>query len=778
MTRPIGWWHFDEQHLTMLKPKSGQSIQCLGPFADDAGLDVKTSVNRKWQRFEYRDREVVYPLLVEFRTVPSPKFGRPLVWRVDYVRSAVLHRKESGSGEQVPSHGLWRRIDDCLTDGLLCWPREKNSKDLANRSIAFNGGWLNGAWTPNLFRSFLGTTGVSGREAIRSPAPLIPIDQPPPAPWQRCEGVAIATAMPALARVPAPLRAEVLAAAEYSPYLASADRSRILIPLPKLEQALFRPEDSQRFFYADAEIASDAFHVGVRIREGGSKEWAGCLAWNTCLLLQELGSAHSGIRGAFKQLFPQPSEPLTTRPLVARPLAQVLLDVWLTPGLWPIPSQGKPQITLFGDWHLAGTTSTSFLEACADLDDPMNKLGVMFEETNDGVVRSGAVVPARGWWEFDFESRSLINRTSSERLRLVDGINDFDILKFVYEHKEITYPLQVRRDPRTGTHNPTWILDHESSARAWRERNGAMPGFGLWRRVDDCALDALLFWPELENSGPPPLTVTAAGGWINGAWSPDLRRRHNYIDERGFSDAKDIEAPILESLDALPFRWLFHDAARATHPIGLEGLVELDGGRCWLPQEVAPAGFEGRVPFMRRSDGGAVIFPAGIRSELHRGEDYRARAIFTYADEDVFFSVNATGSWSSWFSFDLNSLFGIGLRDHKRFAPMAPSNLPPDWFGQSWRRPVLSLALSRRLTQSIVDAGLSWTGSTHRLLDDRQHFEEVTGRSKDQPRYEQSGISLQRPEHVCVEGGYRSGRYTRAAEIVAWMEVVSDRVGH
>ncbi len=216
--------------------------------------------------------------------------------------------------------------------------------------------------------------------------------------------------------------------------------------------------------------------------------------------------------------------------------------------------------------------------------------------------------------------------------------------------------------------------------------------------------------------------------------------------------------------------WEFRDSPRIGVTAQLGGVVELDGGRLWLPPQAALSGFEEHMPHLRRADGGAVIFPAQVSSQLFRGEDYRARLIFAYADEALFFRVGASDSWSP-FSFDLNALTAIGLRDRRRFDDAAPQGLPAASFpAVALHRTTLSLPLARRVTHALLDGALSWTGSAHRLLDDPQAFARLGKRDGSMPPYERSGVELQAPRRAAVIGGYASGRYTRYLETAAWLE--------
>jgi hypothetical protein len=155
-----------------------------------------------------------------------------------------------------------------------------------------------------------------------------------------------------------------------------------------------------------------------------------------------------------------------------------------------------------------------------------------------------------GWWMFDAETQTLINRVSDQRIRLeslVDGTRGSLLrspasgparLRFSYQDAEVRYPVLVtaRYDTYGGPgydHRDrrrlslSWSIDHLGSAAEWRRSFGAdaeIPPYGLWRRVDETLFDALACWPSSEATGPEPSRIDSWGGWLNGVWPPRLRR--------------------------------------------------------------------------------------------------------------------------------------------------------------------------------------------------------------------------------------------------------------
>jgi hypothetical protein len=101
------------------------------------------------------------------------------------VRSAETWRREQNQDAAHPPYGVWRRVDDCATDGLACWP-ETSARLAGNLDVL--GGWWNGHWTSGLHRRI----GCVGRFSYPSYQPdftvhavstPMPLDLQPPSPF-------------------------------------------------------------------------------------------------------------------------------------------------------------------------------------------------------------------------------------------------------------------------------------------------------------------------------------------------------------------------------------------------------------------------------------------------------------------------------------------------------------------------------------------------------------------------------------------------------------------
>jgi hypothetical protein len=168
-------------------------------------------------------------------------------------------------------------------------------------------------------------------------------------------------------------------------------------------------------------------------------------------------------------------------------------------------------------------------------------------------------------------------------------------------------------------------LDHQRSAEIWRKETNSdtlHPPYGIWRRVDDCAFDALLCWPELEATWRPALG-SVRSGWLNGKWRVKWGRSLKIEWSRCDNlSSRPIAEPILERLDApAPSPWQFIDTLSIARSAWIRDLQE-NRGRLHLPAGAPLTGFERTMPHLRRADGSAVFLPSKVQCDFHRGESY------------------------------------------------------------------------------------------------------------------------------------------------------------
>lgn len=170
MRQHYGWWSYDSDTRTMQNDVTGQTVT-------EHRLD---SSGRK--RIVYRDADVRYTLYAtrNFHLGDSEW----MTLRVDYDESAKRQSTVSFLRKEIPSYGLWRRIDDCITDALLVWPDPENE---GRRRVQFDlkGGWLNGEWKTKWIRRFSNDSfrpcSPSGDEP--QSMKLVSLDMKPPKRW-------------------------------------------------------------------------------------------------------------------------------------------------------------------------------------------------------------------------------------------------------------------------------------------------------------------------------------------------------------------------------------------------------------------------------------------------------------------------------------------------------------------------------------------------------------------------------------------------------------------
>lgn len=609
------------------------------------------------------------------------------------------------------------------------------------------------------------------------------------------------------------LWSEARSAIEARPYLRAENGSRLLVALPKAEGVHWNLKALSRLFYADETFLADIPHVGISDhRREELPNWLTMFGNDTPL-------------GIFDRSRMEKIAPLTldsvlpggniisvryTPYAVQRPLARACMDAWLSQSdpSWSyseapdrLEALSVPAAMFFVDWPLAGSVMPSRLEALASLDPQLggkpNPLSFMFDEENDGISRGSSSFFTAGFWRFDPASNSLVNVRSGQRLRLrgrIDGAEAGSqpaarggrIWRFQYEDGKFSYPLVVFSEVMAarGDLQFAWVVDHERSKAFWQQEGGRdVPSFGLWQRVNECTTDALLCWPELDETGPRPYKIISSAGWFNGNWSKAIRRQRERGLDHCFVEREAPEEPFSPDVSAPAQAWRFVEASRAA-PTALLAQVEQPGPhRLYLPADAALTGIESEIPHLRRDDGRAVMFPAGLRSSLYRGEDYNPGAYFLYADEDIFFCVRGSefGGWqglrSNW-KFELGRPFRIGLRHLDQFDASQPDGVPAAYF---WRKEtqgnflpeasgaIPSPAVTQRVTAAFIDGWLAWTGTSKRLLDDSEHLQEL-GKRAQVPPWERSGIDLGRKSQVRVEGTYVGGRFNTLAATTAWLE--------
>jgi hypothetical protein len=333
-----------------------------------------------------------------------------------------------------------------------------------------------------------------------------------------------------------------------------------------------------------------------------------------------------------------------------------------------------------------------------------------------------------GWYDFDPDKGILTNFKSGQTLTWISKTKKpyhiysqfkpplydthYDELTLEYKDNEISYPIIINRAapiPVEGK-NYHFILeiDHIESAILWSKANGQAkyPPYGLWQRVDDFIVDAVLCWPEKIINGNWP-RVQVIGGWKQGKWYKEYRRNFTGRTDRiGQKQDYQIAEPYIEDLNApIPQQWKYVDVEAPALSAELNGVVKTDHGIYYLPSVHPLAGFE-KMPHLIRTDGKAVIFPARAEYNMHRGEDYCPYIWYTYADENVFFTFRS----SPIYNLELSYCKPYGFRNLDILPHLMPTDVygNPELDGGRYESYNLGYYMWRYMTIVIRDAWPQW----------------------------------------------------------------------
>ena len=807
----IGWWCYDHNTKTLKHQQTSQIIRYIGRQRNEGNLKLTLSANRHWMRFCYEDTEIRYPLLVEWRNVS----GR-LVWRVDYIRSTLL-----GQNSDIinpPTYGVWKRVDECIIDGLACWPCDFETK-LQPNYIALNGGWLNSEWTKDLYRaiphwSSKGTWNFN--TGMRSEIPPLDIvsTQWVYVPNSKFQKQPSTINLLASKGSPAQLEKNLKKLCSSTDQLISKDGDQMFLALGQdtpLDQSLGDLTSNKiRYLYVDKDFVTDSLEGYYARNLEGTSEWnfrivpseeSVILSRKTAEPIRSIQTTADFYRGDFVMQYQNPQSWIAlrlTNAILAIRLSFQDHDLYfckLNKSISVKPHSDKPKYLKIIGYPIAGLSSTN-LEAATSLNQVkkgnQHPLSYMFEEENDGVLRTSSYTRTMGYWIYDPENQCLFNDWTKQRIKYVERIdNHLDDkvsawahpLKwlFYYEDHEVRYPLIISStiSEANNCYGYTWHVDHISSAKVWRKENNiniGNPPYGLWRRVDDCLSDAFLAWPVLDETGPKPSSLNIQGGWYNGRWFDSFRRR---IGTRGhFSEFDTMTRPSpITRLDISPVSWEFFDTPDYANTADLANIKEVTSGFYTLSSGADLSGFQSSMPYLKRSDGKAFIFPAG------RGKKPSITSCWNcfilYADDEVFFFLDGRNRRSTW-HFTIHQPKCIGLPKYEQFNPYQPNGLPIDLFTQ---RPHLqnfgslfkyknhidpSPKLAQKLRSSLIDAWLQWQGANVHLSQSPVRIEKDNGylaRDWEGLRLENSSC-----KNVIIDGGYLGGRFSSNYSIYAGFE--------
>ena len=693
--RVYGWWSFDDAESALVRD-DGRRVRFLGLVGDDGALDLRNSGNRRWMRFDLVsdvDRErPAYPLLVERRDVVNPlsPARRPLVWRLDHIRSAKL------CGAHPPDPVIWQAVDRLVVDALFCWP-DGSRAGLRPAEVAVSGGWRGGEWTADFYRAFSG----SGIDAYPGDGPFRDAVPEPPQHWEmvvpdRLASIEEAQAQFESLRAAAPpeVAAFVPALTGSRPHLGSL-AGQLVIPLfTSSHDPLIL-----RWLYVDEALITDRLRCATSSAPPTyAPEWKFSLESHGCLvgtidrrtgryldftrvnpgytqrtsrqgaLLFEAGHFPTSTLARFREVvsdavwfWRDATFPLTGEDGLAK-------DVWLgTPAqteLWPATQYG-------------GRERATTMRAAPRLQHGGRGIRLAWMFVDDDGYPPAAREARVGRLDFDGAALVMTDRDTGQSLafeRTLDGLADASSDHrgiFRYRDPETDYPIIVRRLARANPESAAdWVLDHLASAEHWcaaASGRSEYPPQELWRRVASFAFDALLAWPDTAAFGPAPRAVVASGGWWAGGWATEVRRRSStplltdvtwkHIGEQGLHkrfpglmSAEDRRVIVSAPADPEPTRQWTRHAWRAGGERGREaatafGLtapaITLDppGAISVLPVDLVAFARERLRDryYWLRDDGGALLYVCGEHKVIQGGPEMVevTEPLFEYCDVDV-----------------------------------------------------------------------------------------------------------------------------------------------
>ncbi|MFD2204964.1 hypothetical protein [Kiloniella antarctica] len=363
-----------------------------------------------------------------------------------------------------------------------------------------------------------------------------------------------------------------------------------------------------------------------------------------------------------------------------------------------------------------------------------------------------------GWWAFDPENETLVNKTTGERVRFIARMSGENApakgqwLHFQYEYKGDSYPAIIEVVPieyETQTKQIKqgigWRLNHIYSAKLWnneQDTNASSPSYGHWRRIDDCLVDALSCWPQRYATGNSPIKLIVNGGWFNSEWSALLERVYFHLTDISDDVLKDIDSSSLQNSwlfplnEKSPSKWLFHndigedprsenfhtsvDSSFSRNTLYLKGIKEVPQKdtkgviisgkhKAIYPTDVQISGIHGQTVYLESADKLSIIaFKTGSTEE---DINYQPPTLqFFYADSNITSTLYAKNDQlTSPADWEITSL---------RWYKDRHQEWPEDyWIHQRQKSTgavIPTLEMWYRTNPLIRDAFLSWLGTSCR----------------------------------------------------------------
>jgi hypothetical protein len=382
----------------------------------------------------------------------------------------------------------------------------------------------------------------------------------------------------------------------------------------------------------------------------------------------------------------------------------------------------------------------------------------------------------RELWSYNQSTRTLLNLATNQTVQYCGPKLDLDWTKaefkrytdaflFLYKDDDLEFPV-IRWNSKVPA---LCYFDYNTSLQVWNHENSThepvLP-YGIWRRLDQCLIDAFLCWPKSDEEVTARYWLCSRGGWLNGQWEPSLEREFSAgLDHDLLLKHRPVETALPSLAIQSPAPWIFC-SVEAGCTAKLNGIVETENFPPYLPASSALSGFERSISHLKRADGTAVMFPSAVQVSTSPGErQCFESAYITYADKNLFFDIVCTTRENSWIFTvpeNLRTTKNFGVRHSPKTGYLIDSQLLQ--FLWEYRDQLLfSPGFVHEFTQSLVDGWLSWKGSQHHLHQDPDRLEAlVASGATDVPELERSGLLLMQRQSVRITGRYVGGIFRRA----------------
>ncbi|ACI58792.1 hypothetical protein Rleg2_5617 (plasmid) [Rhizobium leguminosarum bv. trifolii WSM2304] len=634
----IGWWSMLEEEERLVR-SDGASVQFLG-FVNQGDEPGKRGLNdRRWMRFEADDTIRSMQFLVQWRDVFSPQSPRALIWRLDYARSLEQ------SGIVALDYQEWVAMDRFICDALVCWP-QREVTGLRPTLIAVSGGWHQGQWREEYYRTFdMAYLGGRVDETVSKPSV---IRQETPRQWRFVPATQEASAEDIVAiherladARPEAIEALVVGLLPKRPHLQSGER--FLVPLRQYG-------GQTQWLYIDDEIITDrivahthkpswmfridnAALIGTIDRKRRT-EFKFDHAWQP----KKIGAVKREY-GTFSHVFRNRLRDLCENGLWQWEEVCLQLHSPESEGKGSVKQtciQRPKRVRLDEIVSVAGRVATVRLVIAESLDGSDYADKIFSDAFND----NPAPLNSSEWEQFEFQADafSLMDGSTQQQLELREivagsgSVTDGCEGLFCYRDNDSEYLLVVIREGRRANHQAgKWVLDHNAS-RSKNQQSGVPPiSDERWYRMARFSRDALLAWPDTDIFGPGPSGLAELGGCFQGRWEPELRRwqrNHLKTSENDPSTGRyNPEASLL-----LPWKAFDPGADVGAPSERIEAALRRLADRSAGDENI---GQTRRLRWLR-ADGRAIFYLHGWQTlrAPPDGDPYQA-PVFEYLDDDI-----------------------------------------------------------------------------------------------------------------------------------------------